>query len=475
MINRILIRIKVVQLLYSYLLTRSEFRIVTAPEKATSDARYAHSLYIDLLLMILELAGYKAGARDARHPLSTIGSSNMLSASQVAKALSADSDIREIIAKGDNRISDFDDAVLRLYGKITSSAAYGDYRRKRKRELADEVKLWTVLLATVFQKDALLMESARKNPEFTLAGYNEAFRMATETLADFSDNKSSYLNAKSALALSLEKAYDLYHALLRLPVHLTALEAERIEAAKDKYCPTPEDLNPNMKFVKNRFVEAIENHPQIIEYGKSHDIAWDADYYMLKDLLDSIKASDTYKEYMESETESLAADCEFWRTILKNIVFPSDVLAETLESKNIYWNDDLYVMGTFVLKTIRQMATTGNREVATLPMFKDEEDAEFGAGLFEGAVAHRDEYRGYVERFINGSQWDPERLALMDIVILITAITELLNYPAIPVPVTMNEYIEIANYYSSPRSGQFVNGVLYNVANYLKEEGMLQK
>ncbi len=462
-------------MLYSYLLTRSEFRINTAPEKATADGKYAHSLYINLLLAILEMSGYRVVAGDSRSPMDSLGSSNMLSNSRMAKALAEDLDIREIIARGNTGIKDFDDAVLRLYGKIIASAAYTDFRKKRKPDLADEVKLWTVLLPTVLQKDPLLLETARRDPAFTLVGYNRAFQMVADTLNNYYDSNATLRQAKSSLNMSLEKAYDLYHALLTLPVYITRMEADRIEAAKEKYCPTPEDLNPNMRFVNNRFVEAIKEHPQIEEYGKKHDIAWDADYYMLKELLDSIKASDTYKEYMESETQTLAADCEFWRTILKTVVFPSDVLAETLESKSVYWNDDLTVMGTFVLKSIRQMATTGNREAALLPMYKDEEDACFGAGLFENAVEHREEYRGYIDRFINGSQWDPERLALMDIVILIAAITELLNYPSIPIPVTMNEYIEIANYYSSPRSGQFINGVLYNVANYLKEEGRLQK
>lgn len=475
MINRILIRIKVVQLLYSYLLTRSEFRIVTAPEKATADGKYAHALYLKIMLMIPELAGYKVVPGAKRTPLDSLGSTNMLAASQVARALGADLDIREIIARGETGIESLDDVVLRLYGKITTSVAYTDFRRKRKVQLADEIKLWTVLLETVVQNEPLMLEAARSDEGFTLAGYHQAFRMVIDTLNNYYDTNATLRSARTSLDQSLEKAYDLYHALLMLPVYITRLEAERLEAAKEKYCPTPEDLNPNMRFVDNRFVEAIAAHPQIEEYGKKHDITWDTDYFLLKQLLDAIKESQTYKEYMESENGTLASDCEFWRTILKNVVFPSDALAEALEEKSIYWNDDLAVMGTFVLKTIRQMATKGNREAPLLPMYKDDEDAEFGSRLFDFAVSNREEYRSFIERFINGTQWDPERLALMDIVIMVTAIAELLNFPSIPVPVTMNEYVEIANYYSSPRSGQFINGVLYNVANYLREEGRLLK
>ena len=110
-----------------------------------------------------------------------------------------------------------------------------------------------------------------------------------------------------------------------------------------------------------------------------------------------------------------------------------------------------------------------------LPKYKDDEDAVFGMKLFTDAVDHREEYRGLIDRFINPEQWDSDRLAFMDIVVMMAAIAELLRFPSIPVAVTLNEYIEIANSYSTPRSGQFVNGVLYSVINYLKAEDMLDK
>lgn len=170
-----------------------------------------------------------------------------------------------------------------------------------------------------------------------------------------------------------------------------------------------------------------------------------------------------------------ADDCEFWRNVFKNIILPSDELAEALETKSVYWNDDLDIMGTFVLKTIKRIGGSAEEPVELLPKYKDEEDSRFGAELFMDAVNNLEEYRSYIDRFINASQWDPERLAFMDGVIMITAIAELLNYPLIPVPVTLNEYIEIANSYSTPRSGQFINGILYSVINYLRSEGKLTK
>lgn len=476
MINRILIRIKVVQMLYAYLLTRSEFHIENAPAKNTRDARYAYSLYLDLLLLILQLSGCKVKPATLRGPLDTLRESNVLAGTALAKALSTDLAIRDLIAKGSPSLDSFDSTLQGLYHKIVDSAVYADYRKKKgKKTLAEDVRLWTVILSTVIAKDPAFLEAARRNEDFTSAGFRQAFMMAAETLNDFSDTRSTLTQAKKSLNDSLEKAYELYISLLVLPVFLTDLEAERIEAAKEKYCPTDEELNPNTRFIDNGYVEAIRRSEKIHEYVKEHPMAWEGDYYMLKEILEAIKQSDIYKDYMEADTTTYQEDCEFWRNILKNVVFPGDALAEAMENKSVYWNDDLAVMGTFTLKTIKQMANSADGNVEILPVYKNEDDAAFGPELFIGAINNREEYRSYIDKFINDTQWDPERLAFTDIVILITAITELLNFPTIPVPVTLNEYIEIANYYSTPRSGQFINGVLYSIVNYLKEEGKLLK
>ena len=173
---------------------------------------------------------------------------------------------------------------------------------------------------------------------------------------------------------------------------------------------------------------------------------------------------------------SFADDAELWRKLFKTVILPGDDLAEMLESKSVYWNDDIEIIGTFVLKTIKRIASDERFDDHILPQFKDDEDAKFGAELFRSAVEHRDEYRAMIDSFIlDHNSWDPERLALMDIVVMLAAITEIVDFPQIPIPVTLNEYIEIANSYSTPRSGQFINGILYSVVNKLKEEHIINK
>ncbi len=475
MVNRILIRIKVVQMLYSYLLTKKEFKIESAPESTSRDKKYAYTLYLDLLLLILELSGYSVTNNRQKSPLDTVGTKNLLSSGKMAKSLAGDDDIRNIILKGNSNITDFDDIVLRLYSTITSSAVFRDFLKIKNPEIKDEVSMWNIIIKTIFMKDPLFVETLRKNQAFTNAGYEAGMEMLTNTLSTYSDTRTLLSDAKRSLNMSLDKAYELYHYMLLLMVEITQMQARRIEAAKSKYLPTEEELNPNMKFVENMFIKTLERHANLETYMSSHPMSWENDSTLIKNLLDQITSSSAYVDYMSTPVTDFAADCELWRHIFKNIILPSEELAEVLESKSVYWNDDLTIMGTFVLKTIKQFAKSNGEPVALLPQYKDDEDANFGPSLFMYTITNQEEYRSYIDRFINDSQWDPERLAFMDMVIMTTAIAELLNYPMIPIAVTLNEYIEIANCYSTPKSGQFINGILYSVINYLKSEGKLNK
>lgn len=478
MINRVLIRIKVVQMLYSYLLTRSEFKIEQAPDTTSRDRKYAYAVYLDLLLLILELSGLtvKSGSEAAKHPLSALGHSNPLAGNRLATSLAADDSIREVILKGNSGISKLDSVVMRLHQIIVTSPAFIDYKKNKKPELKDDVQLWSVILRTIIGKNEMLQEVLRQDEAYTGAGFNRGLEMVLDTLNNYNDTRSTLTGARNSLDASLSKAYELYHAMLLLPVEITREEEARQEANKNKFLPTAEELNPNTRFINNRFVAAIASNADMAEFTKSTPISWESDYFMVKGLLNKILESELYRNYMAAESTDFAADCEFWRQVMKTIVLPDEGLSEALEGRSVYWNDDLQIIGTFVLKTMRHFAQSGgDKEVKLMPKFKDEEDAMFGPQIFIKAVNEYDLYRSYIDRFINREQWDSERLAFMDIVIMVAAITELLSFPAIPIPVTLNEYIEIANCYSTPKSGQFINGILFSVINYLKEEGLLNK
>lgn len=281
------------------------------------------------------------------------------------------------------------------------------------------------------------------------------------------------MEAQKELATSLDKAYELYHYLLMLPVEFVRLQEERLDNARNKYLPTDEDLNPNTKFVDNLFVKKISNCEMFKVFVKDNSISWTDSEISLRLMLDKIVNSDIYQEYMDKPGTSLAEDCELWRNLLKKVVFIDENLTDALEAKSVYWNDDLDTVGTFVLKTIKRFEEEGYEEL--LPKYKDDEDRLFAEKLFVNAVNNKDEYMKLIDMFVSKDSWETERLAFMDIVVLLVAIAELEKVPSVPTKVTMNEFIEIAKCYSTNKSGQFVNGILNSIINYLKKEGRLFK
>ena len=488
MINRSLIRIKTIQILYSYLLTRSDFRLepVPNPATATPDQQFAYSVYLDFIFLLLKLSGLHLGSNSGV----TLSGDLVLKKNRVGKALRTDPAVQVALDKYRTRLDKFDSILPELVAAISETQLYDGYKRKRKLELVDDVNFWTTVFASLIRKNKSVERVLRRDEQFSHVGLDAGLNMFVATLTSFDDTKASYLRAKNELNTSLSQAYTLYHALLYLPVLLTDLHAKRLEDAKNKYLPKPEELNPNMRFVDNMFVKALRDCTALEDYLADNTDAdassWRDSDTMLDKLLDNILASELYAKYMSSQAGDFAVDAAFWREVMRTIVLPSDELSETLETKSVYWNDDLQIMGTFVLKTIRRTypaaddaETTadpsGYGKVVILPKFMNDDDEVFGAQLFEYVVKNREAYREYIDRFINKEQWDSERLAFMDIVILMTAIAEIINYPSIPVPVTLNEYIEIANDYSTARSGQFINGVLYNVIKLLNQEGVIKK
>lgn len=287
-------------------------------------------------------------------------------------------------------------------------------------------------------------------------------------------NKDDTLETtKARLKDSLDKAYELYYYLLTLPIELTKLQERRIEAAKGKYMPSEEEMNPNMRFVDNSFVNSLMLSQPLQEMVKAFSLTWNEDEVYLRLILDKILKSDIYEEYMTKEFVSDNDDIEFWRQVMKKVVLPDEDLAELLESKSVYWNDDIDIIGTFVVKTIKRFAS--DEEMPFLPQYKDEEDAQFAELLFVNAVKNKERYMELIDKFVKKSSWDTERLAFMDVVILYAALAELEKVPSVPAVVTINEFVEMAKCYSTPNSGQFINGILYSIIKHLKNEGLLNK
>lgn len=476
MINRVLIRIKVVQLLYSYLLSQEEFKIATLQDNPSRDRKYGYGLYLDLLLLVLELSGFDTTNGRAQSLLHGLTLNKHINKNQLAKALNDIDAIRELILLDKGNTGQFSDIAADIYKAIPELPAYKSYAKIKKPLMKDDVTLWLSIITNLFEKNEAMINSCRRNEQFTINGFSQGIEMLKATLSDYSDNSSLLHSSRAALDKALNKAYELYNGLLMLIPEITQAQAERLERAKEKYYPTDEDLHPDTRFIDNKFARAIAENESLCDYVEKTKMNWETDVNLIESLREAVVESDDYKAYMSIKGETtFEQDVDLWRNLFKNIILPSDELADTLESKSIYWNDDLHVMGTFVLKTIRRFAQSpdGGIGITPLPQFKDREDSDFGPELFMNVVNHYEEYKTLVEQYVNTTRWDAERLAFMDIVIMVTAIAEIINYPAIPIAVSLNEYIEIANAYSTPRSGQFINGILYSVINHLREEGRL--
>lgn len=289
-----------------------------------------------------------------------------------------------------------------------------------------------------------------------------------------SKDSMTLTTAKKELTKSLDKSYELYNALLKLMIELTDVQDLRLDEAKHKFLPTEEDLNPNMRFVENAFVKRLRADQTLADFVDDKKINWRDDELFVRLLLDKILRSEEYQEYMEMPKTSLVRDGEVWYQLMKKVVLPDENLLEHLQSMSVYYtDDDLQIMGQFVMKTIRRFEDEEAQPI--LPQYKNDDDSKFGEQLFSKAVAEMEENNSYIDQFVKTEKWDVERIALMDRVVMCTALTEIRNYPSIPVNVSLNEYIELAKDYSTPRSGQFVNGILNAVVNKLRADKVIIK
>lgn len=289
-----------------------------------------------------------------------------------------------------------------------------------------------------------------------------------------SKDSMTLTTAKKELTKSLDKSYELYNALLKLMIELTDVQDLRLDEAKHKFLPTEEDLNPNMRFVENEFVKRLRADQTLADFVDDKKINWRDDELFVRLLLDKILRSEEYQEYMEMPKTSLVRDGEVWYQLMKKVVLPDENLLEHLQSMSVYYtDDDLQIMGQFVMKTIRRFEDEEAQPI--LPQYKNDDDSKFGEQLFSRAVAEMEENNSYIDQFVKTEKWDVERIALMDRVVMCTALTEIRNYPSIPVNVSLNEYIELAKDYSTPRSGQFVNGILNAVVNKLRADKVIIK
>ncbi|MBO4339909.1 MAG: transcription antitermination protein NusB [Bacteroidales bacterium] len=292
----------------------------------------------------------------------------------------------------------------------------------------------------------------------------------------------SLKDALKELECSLEAARDLYVYLLGVIPALTAEASRRIEAAREKFNPSQEELNPSMKFVNNSFAAILNDDPDYHRLIEKKHFSWDQNDSLVHSLWETIRSRQYYQDYMASAKSSAKEDAALWKAVFTEELEDNEALLATLEDISLYWGaDDLgYVLG-FALKAFDRMARTGRWEFP--PLYQSDilsadgkdvsSDSEFVKKLLTVAYGRREEYAALISSSV--SKWDLDRICTSDIVLVSLGLSEARTFPDIPLKVSINEYVEIAKYYSTPRSSGFVNGLLDRLAHGMEERGEIVK
>ncbi len=291
--------------------------------------------------------------------------------------------------------------------------------------------------------------------------------------AYFKSDNQSIAQSEKELFFSIQKSYDLYHYLFLLMLDVSQFAQSRIDLGSQKRIPTFDDLNPNKKFVENKLLKLLEKNTALNHYLNNQKLSWIKYPELAKNLYLEIRDSELYKTYMNSSVSSFTEDKKFISDVYSQIIINFEPLYQNLEEQSIYWNDDAEFVINMILKTLRSFKVNSDENVELMPLFKNDEDIEFTKRLFRKTVLNYKEYEGLISQFIQN--WDLERLAFMDNVIMCMAIAELTEFTDIPTKVTLDEYIEIAKYYSTQKSNLFINGILDKIVDHLKKEGKMLK
>ena len=290
--------------------------------------------------------------------------------------------------------------------------------------------------------------------------------------AHLKSDADSLMASEKTLVASIDKTYDLYFLMLSLIAELAHYAEQRQELARKKQLPTYEDLNPNRKFVENAVVRLIAQSDAVNDHLAARKLSWAKYPELIKTLYSQLEQSDYYKSYMANAERSWKEDLALVTDFYTRELEECEMLEDVLDEISILWNDDLGFALIMVTRTLSNMRAS-HSDVKVLPKFKSEEDLDFAMQLFEKAAIGYDSNLLQIERFTRN--WDVERIAFMDNLIMATAVAELTTFPSIPVKVTLDEYIEIAKFYSTAGSSTFINGVLDKAVASLTEEGKINK
>jgi len=272
---------------------------------------------------------------------------------------------------------------------------------------------------------------------------------------------------------SVRSLYELFLWLFALLPEIAFYQMKKLESRKEKYNPTEEDLHPNMKFVNNQVIRQIETNKTLTLLWPKHHVLWENDTDLISKLFREIENLPEYEAYMSSQENTYAEDKKFVLVIIEKVFAPNDLLHWFLGEKNTHWIDDYEEAMLMFYQNVKDFKETNADECRIDTLFKSEEDEQFCRQLFRKTIDNADEYTQMIQAKLQN--WELERVINMDMLLMQMALCELLEFPSVPIKVTLNEYIEIAKWYSSDKSKVFINGILDRLIVDLRDSGRLVK
>lgn len=286
---------------------------------------------------------------------------------------------------------------------------------------------------------------------------------AWKTSGEDADQRSIERN----MLKGVDEIYDLYIYLLNLLEFQKSIAEHKMELAKNKNFPTPEDLNPNLKFVENPIFRILDENEELNAYSsKNKQLQWDLLDTYPNSIFKEIIATEEYAAYMNNPQRSFDADKDFVIGLYEKFIAPNENLHDWLEEKNLYWADDLHIANSMVVTTLKSFVPKSSGKIKLFKVYKDDDDREFIIELFRKTIRYSEETLKMIEE--KATNWELDRIAVLDLVLMQMALTEFHYFPNIPPKVTLNEYIDLSKIYSTEKSKIFVNGILDRSLKELK-------
>ena len=283
----------------------------------------------------------------------------------------------------------------------------------------------------------------------------------------------TFQQAENYLYHIIHKSYELYHLLLLLLVDIRHYAFRRIEIGKTKFRPTPEELIPNTRFIDNLLLATLSKNKNLNRFVDKTGISWTNHPEIIISLYNEICQSELYQQYMADSNTDFEDDRKFVVKLCEKIISQYLPLYANLEEQSLYWNDEAEFVMNMVIKTMREFKNKEDHDHTLLPEYKDEDDKVFVTSLLRKSILYHTEFLKLLDKYLQN--WDLDRLAFLDIVIMEIALTEILEFGGMALKISYNEYIEIAKHYSTPKSGFFINGILDNIIKDLRNKGKIKK